>query len=171
MSKFTNDLRAALIQAKEGKDISREAGTGVWANYVRSTCFAEDHRNVEEFEGCHKKLVEHLNEMRELSKEEKNSLRSAKCVVSKAIQNGVDVWLRDADGTVTFTNGEPTPKGKTELQDAKTDFQRIMASIEGAQKKWDSETREAFTAVEMADIFGALALLTDSVMSARGTTE
>jgi hypothetical protein len=164
---YANSLRVALSQAKEGKDISREAGSGVWANYVRSTCYPYQPSNVEELDKAHKNLVETLEGMKELSKEEKNSLRSSKSVIGKAITNNVDVWKRDGDGIIELEDDMPMPKGKSELQEAKSDYERMVAYIDAAQKKYDSETREQFTKDELSDLWSKLALLADSVYQAK----
>jgi hypothetical protein len=165
---YESQLRSALTAAKEGKDISREAGSGIWANYVRSTCYPVQPRNVEALDNEHKALVERLESIRALSKEEKNSLRSAKSVIGKAITNNVDVWKRNDDETIECDDdGNPTPKGKSELQEAKSDYDRMKGFIEAAQKKWDSDTRESFTADELERLWGAIAVLADSVNSAR----
>lgn len=157
---YENQLRVALSQAKEGKDITREAGQGVWANYVRATCYPVAPSNVEELDSRHKELVQTLTDMKELSKEEKNSLRSAKSVIGKAVTNNVDMWNREDDGTIVHESGQPMPKGKSELSEAKSDFQRLMDGIKAAQSKYDSDTREQFTREQMkelADAYGALA--------------
>jgi hypothetical protein len=165
---FENQLRVALQQAKEGKDISREAGQGVWANYVRATCYPLQPDNVEQLDQSHKELVEKLEQLRELSKEEKNSLRSAKSVIGKAITNNADVWQRDDVGNMKCAeDGAPLPKGKSELQEAKSDFDRMMGYIDQAQKKWDSETREVFTNEQINQMWAALATLGDQVLAAR----
>lgn len=157
---YENELRNALSTSKDAKDASRSAGEGIWANYVRATCYPYAPHNVEGLESTHKNLVETLNNIRELSKEEKNSLRSAKCVVSKAITNNVDVWQRTDEGAVkNDDNGNPMPKGKSELNEAKSDFDRMMAFIEQAGKKYDSDTREQFTREQMSTIAGAYAAL------------
>jgi hypothetical protein len=44
----------------------------------------------------------------------------------------------------------------------------MMAYIEAAQKKWDSETRESFTSEELDRLWGAIAVLGDNVNSSRG---
>ena len=160
MSVFTTQLRSALSTSKDAKDASREAGQGVWANYVRSICYGNTLHNAEDVSAMHKSLVEELDQLRELSKEEKNSLRSAKCVVSKAVTNNVDVWQRDDSGNIIEEDGLPMPKGKSELSESKTDFQRMIGFIDQAQTKWDSETRDDFTNDElkaMADKYAALA--------------
>jgi transposase-like protein len=165
---YENQLRVALSQAKEGKDISREAGAGVWANYVRATCYPYTPSNVEELDSKHKEVVEQLEAMKELSKEEKNSLRSAKSVIGKAISNGVNVWKLNDSGTIeTDDSGNPMPKGKSELQETKSDFDRMMAFFDGAEKKWNSETREVFTAEELATLWGKIALLADAILQAK----
>lgn len=169
---FENQLRVALQQAKEGKDISREAGQGVWANYVRATCYPCAPDNVEKLDEEHKRVVAELEAMKELSKEEKNSLRSAKSVIGKAISNGVDVWKRDDSGSIeTDDAGNPMPKGKSELQEAKSDFDRMLAFLDGAEKKWNSETREVFTNDELATLWGKVALLADSILQAKNSQE
>jgi hypothetical protein len=115
---------------------------------------------MEGLDATHKALVANLNDIRELTKDEKNSLRSAKCVVGKAITNNVDVWQRNADEDVKHDdNGNPLPKGKSELNEAKTDFDRMMAFIEQAGKKYDSDTREQFTREQMSSIADAYAAL------------
>ena len=165
---YESQLRSALTAAKEGKDISREAGSGIWANYVRSTCYPVQPRNVEALDSEHKALIERLESIKELSKDEKNSLRSAKSVIGKAITNNVDVWQRNDDGSVKLDDSSnPMPKGKSELQEAKSDFERMVGFIDAAQKKWDSDTREVFTAEELEQLWGKLAVLADSVNSAR----
>ena len=164
---YENNLRVALQQAKEGKDMSREAGAGVWSNYVRSTCYPNAPQNMEELDSEHKRVVDALESMRELSKEEKNSLRSAKSVVGKAITNNVDVWKRDDSGMIETEDGFPMPKGKSDLQEAKSDFERMVAYIDAAQKKYDSETRDAFNQEQLQELWSKLALLADAVYQAK----
>jgi hypothetical protein len=164
---FENNLRIALQQAKEGKDISREAGAGVWANYVRSTCYPNTPSNVEELDKEHKRVVAELEAINELSKEEKNSLRSAKSVIGKAITNNVDVWKRDEHGSIEQEDCYPMPKGKSELQEAKSDYERMLSYIDAAQKKYDSDTREAFTTEQLSELWSKLALLADAVYQAK----
>ena len=164
---YENNLRVALQQAKEGKDMSREAGAGVWSNYVRSTCYPNTPQNMEELDCEHKRVVDALESMRELSKEEKNSLRSAKSVIGKAVTNNVDVWKRDEHGTIETEDGFPMPKGKSELQEAKSDFERMVAYIDAAQKKYDSETRDAFNQEQLQELWSKLALLADAVYQAK----
>jgi len=158
---YENELRTALSTSKDAKDASRNAGEGIWANYVRATCYPYTPSNVEGLDSTHKNLVATLNNIRELTKDEKNSLRSAKCVVAKAVTNNVDVWKRTDDGGFEKDdNGNPLPKGKSELNEAKSDFDRMMAFVEQAGKKYDSETREQFTREQMniiADAYAALA--------------
>ena len=157
---FNTQLRSALSQAKEGKDISREAGQGVWANYVRATCYPDTPSNVEQLDARNKALIAELDSIKELSKEEKNSLRSAKSVVAKAITNNIGVWQRDDNDAIIMEDSQPMPKGKSELSDVKSDFDRMMGFIDAAQKKYDSDTCEPFTTEELrtlSDKYAALA--------------
>jgi len=157
---YESQLRAALSESKDAKDASRTAGEGIWANYVRTTCFPNTPTNVEEFNAKHKQVVDNLDSIRELTKEEKNSLRSAKSVIGKAITSNVDVWKRYDDGFITMEDGNPMPKGKSELNETKSDYDRMVSFIEQAQKKYDSDTLEAFTVEQMstlADMYAALA--------------
>ena len=163
---FNSQLRSALSSAKEGKDISRQAGEGVWANYVRSTCYPDTPSNVEQLDARNKALIVELNAIKELSKEEKNSLRSAKSVVAKAITNNIGVWQIDA-GYIVKEDGQPMPKGKSELSDTKSDFDRMLGFIDAAQKKYDSETRDAFNQEELQELWSKLALLADAVYQAK----
>jgi hypothetical protein len=157
---YENELRNALSTSKDAKDASRNAGEGIWANYVRATCYPYAPSNMEGLDSTHKNLVATLNNIRELTKDEKNSLRSAKCVVGKAITNNIDVWKRaEGGGFETDAEGDPLPKGKSELNEAKTDFDRMMAFIEQASKKYDSDTREQFTREQMSSIADAYAAL------------
>lgn len=166
MSTYTNDLRNALSQAKNGKDTAREAGQGVWANYVRSTCYPYTCRDVQSLDVAHKALVEILGEIKELSKEEKNSLRSAKCVVGKAITNNVDVWQRTDSGEIVREDELPMPKGKSELQEAKSDYDRMMSFIDQANKKYESDTREIFTDEQLNSLASAYSSLAHAMIQA-----
>ena len=157
---FNSQLRSALSSAKEGKDISRQAGEGVWANYVRSTCYPDTPSNVEQLDARNKALIVELDAIKELSKEEKNSLRSAKSVIAKAITNNIGVWQLDDAGYIVKEDGQPMPKGKSELSDTKSDFDRMLGFIDAAQKKYDSDTCEPFTTEELrtlSDKYAALA--------------
>ena len=157
---YESQLRAALSESKDAKDASRTAGEGIWANYVRTTCFPNTPTNVEEFNAKHKQVVDNLDSIRELTKEEKNSLRSAKSVIGKAITSNVDVWKRDESAWIVIEDGNPMPKGKSELNETKSDYDRMVSFIEQAQKKYDSDILEAFTVEQMstlADMYAALA--------------
>ena len=81
-------------------------------------------------------------------------------MVGKAITNNIDVWQRNDDSTCKLDdNCNPLPKGKSELNEAKTDFDRMMAFIDQAGKKYDSDTREQFTREQMSSIADAYAAL------------
>ena len=159
MSVFSNDLRNALSKQQDGKDLSRVAGEGVFANFVRATCYPVTPSNVENLNTKVKELVDELDNISPLSKDEKNSIRSAKSVIGKAITNNVDVWKRDDDGTVTHENDKPMPKGKSELQEAKTDFERLIGFISAAEKKWGSDTRDVFSSDEYDELYGRVIAL------------
>jgi hypothetical protein len=64
-------------------------------------------------------------------------------------------------------DGYPMPKGKSELQESKTDFERMVAYIDAAQKKYDSESREAFNQEQLQELWSKLALLADAVYQAK----
>jgi hypothetical protein len=161
---YINDLRSALSIGKDAKENSRQAGAGTWANYVRSTCYPQTPATVEGLDSVHKELVEELNSIRELSKDEKNSLRSAKSVISKAVAKGVDVWQRDDSGCImTDEKGDPLPKGKSELQDAKTDAERLMGLLEQFDKTFNKESREPLLREELEALKDKLMAVAASV--------
>ena len=162
---YENVLRVALSDAKTGKDMSRSAGEGIWANYVRATMVGRSPRDAQDFDIIHKAVVADLDSIKELSKEEKNSLRSAKCVVSKAVVAGIDVWQRDEAGSVIHDDrDEPLCKAKSDLQAAKSDFERMMAFIVGATTKYESDNRDNFTADELQELATAYATLSHSMI-------
>ena len=149
---FISTLRNDLSASSNAKDVSRKAGEGVFANYVRATCYDQRITSVDKLETIHKKVIEELEAIKELGKAEKNSLRSAKCTVAKAVTNNVDVWQRDESGSILYENDLPMPKGKSELNTTKTDFQTMMYFIESARKKFESETRDVFTSEEQEQL-------------------
>jgi hypothetical protein len=161
-------LRDALVAQQNGKDISREAGAGIWGNYVRSVMsFAGQPVMCDgnAFEAKHNAVIEELNMIKELSKAEMNSLRSAKCVIKKVVEAGkpTTVWQYEADGTVRRDDyGFMQPVGKSELSDTKTDLQRMLAAIATMQKKIDSEACE-LGGTEAAEVAKALQTLTANV--------
>ena len=142
---FINTLRNDLQASANAKDVSRKAGEGVFANYIRSTCYDQRVTTTEQLETIHKNVITELETISELSKAEKNSLRSAKCTVAKAITSNVDVWQRDDSGNILYENDVPMPKGKSELNTTKTDFQHMIYFIESARKKFESDNRDVFT--------------------------
>jgi hypothetical protein len=157
-------LRSALQQGKQAKDASRQAGEGFWANYVRATMLDVERGDLEAFQRRHDQTVSDLNAIQELSKDEKNSLRSAKSVVGKAVTNNVDVWQRDDSGFIVCNEqGEAMPKGKSELQDAKSDFDRLCAFLDGFEKKFGSDTRDSLTAEELEVLKGKFLTISAAV--------
>jgi Mg2+ and Co2+ transporter CorA len=161
-------LRDALSSAKEGKDISREAGAGIWGNYVRAICSQHGQEIMvdgQQFAVRHAALMEELETIKPLTKEEKNSLASAKCVIKKVCEaeKSLNVWQYDADGKVVRDDfGYMQPVGKSELQDAKSDAQRMLASIAAMTKKLQSDSIE-MTGQEAAEVARALQTLTADV--------
>jgi hypothetical protein len=154
---YVSELRVALSQSKDAKEQSRKAGEGMWANYVRSIMLGHLPRTVDALETAHNSVVDDLNTIRELSKDEKNSLRSAKSVLGKAIGKGVDVWQRNEDGTMATNDaGDPMPKGKSELQDAKTDAERLLSLLEQFEKTFGKASRDPLTAEELDVLKGKL---------------
>jgi hypothetical protein len=154
---FITELRVALSDSKSAKEQSRKAGEGMWANYVRAIVLGYAPATTDRMETAHKAVCEELNTIRELSKDEKNSLRSAKSVLGKAIGKGVDVWQRNEDGTMATNDaGDPMPKGKSELQDAKTDAERLLSLLEQFEKTFSKESRDPLTADELDILKGKL---------------
>lgn len=143
MSSITS-LRSALRDQQNGKDMSRNAGEGIWAFYVRATMAPakqpECHTS-EEFERQHKGVVAELEAIEPLTPAEKNSLRSAKCVVKKMVDAGnpAGVWQTDAGTFKRNEDGELMPKGKSELQDKRSDKDTILKAIEGIRSKLTKE--------------------------------
>jgi hypothetical protein len=164
-------LRDALRNNEAGKDMSREAGSGIWAEYVRSTMSMAGQpviRSVEEFEAATNNVVAELEAIAPLTKHEKNSLRSAKCVVKKVVEAGkpLSVWKFDGSGSAERDEyGRLVPVGKSELQDAKTDIQRMLGYVAAIQKKLDSESIEMDVA-EYVELAKALQTVTASVWQA-----
>lgn len=164
-------LRDALRNNEQGKDMSREAGSGIWAEFVRSTMSTAGQpvlRSVEDFESATNNVVAELEALAPLSKHEKNSLRSAKCVVKKAVEAGkpLSVWKFDGSGSAERDEyGRLVPVGKSELQDQKTDIQRMLGYVAAIQKKIDSDTVELDVS-EYVELAKALQTLTANVWQA-----
>ena len=161
---FTQELRTALSSGKDAKDASRTAGTGIWANYVRATCYPNTPTNIEVLSDHHKNLVTELNNIQPLTKDEKNSLRSAKCVVAKAITKNMDVWLRDELGFIVVDT-DPMPVAKSELSESKSDYDRMLGFIEQANAKYSSDTRDEFTAEELSTLANLYSTLAHSMIT------
>ncbi len=170
MNEFITDLRRAITATVEGKENLRAAGAGLWASYVRSTMWENAPTNVEAFDARHAAVVAEMEEISPLSKEEKNSITSAKSVVKNAVLRGVDVWKRDGEGSITFDEaGKPIPRGKNDLQDAKSDFERMLAGVDSLIKKFGAETREPFSADELDTLAIRLLGLAESIASEKAS--
>jgi hypothetical protein len=161
-------LRTAMTSMVEGKDATREAGTGIWGNYVRSVMSQHGQpmmRDANEFAAVHTQVVEELEAIKPLSKEEKNSLTSAKCVIKKVCEAGksLSVWKYNEDGSVAKDEfGYMLPVGKSELADSKTDAQRMLAAIAAMTKKLQSASIE-MDGSEAAEVARSLQTLTADV--------
>ena len=148
MASSISSLRAALRDQQNGKDLTRNAGEGIWAFYVRATMAPAKQpecHNSEEFERQHKGVVAELEAIEPLTPAEKNSLRSAKCVVKKCVDAGqpASVWRIGGDGTFERNeDGELMPKGKSELQTPRSDLDSIKKAIEGIRSKLTKEDSE-----------------------------
>lgn len=178
MSDFVRDLRQAIsatILAKEGV---RAAGTGLWAAYVRATMWDNAPSNEDQFDARHTAVLAEMEAIAPLSKEERNSVTSAKSVIKKAVQNGVDVWKRDESGFVIMDeHGKPTPRGKNDLQDAKSDYDRMLAGVDALIKKFGADTREPFSQEQLDTLSLRLLGLAESIraeaaaLAAKGSKE
>lgn len=173
-----NNLRTALSGKESAAEAGRAAGEGIWTYYARAMLhFDSVPDTTDSFDHKHVALVGKLEAIRPLTKNERNSLISAKCVLRKAFENKVQVWRTDDAGSVIMTADAdgvqcPTPRGKNDLQDAKSDFDKIMACIENAKKKFCADTREPFTKEQYEELSRViLALAFDVGNQARAVVE
>lgn len=162
-----NALREAVAELTVAKNAATIHKGGTWANYVRATMYEDAPTNPDAFDARHTAVVAALEAIRPLSKDEKNSLSSAKCIVKKAVTNAIDVWQRDSDGNIAFDAGQPTPRGKSDLQNAKTDFDRVTDSIEALIKLMGKESREPFSEEQLETIASRLLVVAGNVSTER----
>jgi hypothetical protein len=161
---LSRDLFDALTLGAQAKENGRAAGAGIWGNYVPAVCYARaGGRDAEALDVAHKELVAELESIGPLTKDHKNSLTSAKSVVKKAIMNGVDIWRREADGSIVFEADKPVPRGKNDLQESKSDYEKVLAQVDALIKKFESETREPFTVAQLETIAGRLLVFAEGV--------
>lgn len=164
-----NALRTAISDAIAAKEAGTTAKGSLWANYVRATMYEDQPRDENTFDARHTSVCAALESIKPLSKDEKNSLTSAKCIVKKAVTNAIDVWQRDDDKNIVFEDGLPMPRGKSDLQNAKSDFDRVTDSIEALIKLMGKETREPFSDEQLETIAGRLLVVASNVASERET--
>jgi hypothetical protein len=158
-----SDLFAALNLSAQAKENGRAAGAGIWGNYVPAVAYARTATNAEELDEAHKNLISQLEAIGPLSKDHKNSLTSAKSVVKKAIMRGVDLWRRDDEGNIFWEDGKPVPRGKNDLQEEKSDYEKVLSAVDALIKKFESENREPFSIDQLETIAGRLLVLAENV--------
>lgn len=170
MNEFITDLRRAISATVEGKENLRAAGAGLWASYVRATMWENAPTSTDAFDARHANVLSEMEAISPLSKEEKNSITSAKSVIKNAVLHGVDVWKRDEKGFVIIDEGgKPMPRGKNDLQDAKSDFEKMLAGVDSLIKKFGAETREPFSAEELDTLAVRLLGLAESIASEKAS--
>ncbi len=160
---LARDLFDALTLGAQAKENGRAAGAGIWGNYVPAVCYVRSASDAEALDVAHKELIAELEAIGPLTKDHKNSLTSAKSVVKKAIMNGVDIWRREADGSIVFEDDKPVPRGKNDLQESKSDYEKVLAQVDALIKKFVSDTREPFTAAQLETIAGRLLVFAEGV--------
>jgi hypothetical protein len=162
-----NALRQSVADALAAKVAGTAAKTNLWANYVRATMYEDAPRDENTFDARHAKVCAELEAVRPMTKDEKNSLASAKCIVKKAVMNSIDVWQRDDSDNIVFEGSDPTPRGKSDLQNAKSDFDRVTDSIEALIKLMGKETREPFSDEQLETIASRLLVVAANVGAER----
>lgn len=127
-------LRTAITDTVNGRANTRAAGAGLWAWYVRAAMYEESPKDVEEFGKRHDSIAEELNTVSPMTKQEKSSIASAKSIIKNAVQQGFDVWQREADGSIKKDEaGHPMPRGKSDLQDAKTPLEKLLKTLSNGE--------------------------------------
>ena len=144
-------LRQQLHDIETAKEEGTEAKTNFWRDYVRTMMMDRNTSSPDDnkFNEDAKNLSASLNEQSPLSKNEKNCIASAKSVIRKAHNNGIPVFVTDEHGNqVMDTDGLPKVRGKSELQEAQSDYVRISKCLGMADKIMTREGRELFTTME-----------------------
>ncbi len=168
---LARDLFDALTLGAQAKENGRAAGAGIWGNYVPAVAYARNAHNAEELDASHKSLIAELESIGPLTKDHKNSLTSAKSVVKKAIMGGVNLWRLDDDGAIVFEDDKPVPRGKNDLQDVKSDYEKVLAQVDALIKKFEAETREPFTVAQLETIAGRLLVFAEGVNNEKQQAE
>jgi hypothetical protein len=132
------DLRTAIKDTVDGRANTRAAGAGLWAWYVRATMQENTPKDAQEFTARHATVVAELEGVLAMSKQEKSSLASAKSIIKNAVEAGLDVWQRNDDGSIKteeLSDGRMVqmPRGKSDLQNDKTPFEKLMAALGAAE--------------------------------------
>ena len=161
------ELRQSISDALAAKEAGAKAKGNLWADYVRATMYEDEPTSPDAFDARHAKVCAALEDVKPLSKDEKNSLASAKCIIKKAVVNSIDVWQRDEDGNIVHEGGKPQPRGKSDLQNAKSDFDRVTDSIEALIKLMGKETREPFSDEQLETIATRLLVVASNVATER----
>lgn len=161
------ELRQSVADAVAAKEAGTIAKGNLWTNYVRATMYEDAPTTVDAFDARHAAVVAAMEEVRPLSKDEKNSLSSAKCIVKKCVGAAIDVWQRDDSGNIVFEGGMPMPRGKSDLQNAKTDFDRVTDAIESLIKMVGKESREPFSDEQLETIASRLLVVASNVSTER----
>lgn len=159
---FIYELRASLTATDTAAEATRAAGTGLWASYCRSVMWGDNVPIcVDALDAKHTEVVAELEAIAPLTKSERSSLTSAKCVIKNAVANGKDVWRRDALGLTVECDeeGRPMPRGKNDLQDDKSDFEKVMKQLQALEKKVSSDTREHFTSDQLEQVAASIKTL------------
>ena len=145
----------------------RAAGAGLWSAYVRSAMLHNAPSTVDMFDTRHTSILADLDEIKPLSKEEKNSLTSAKCIIKGCVERAVDVWKRTDTGAIeTDDAGHPLPRGKSDLQNDKSMFEMLMKAATGMTKRMGADDAEPLSAEQRTLLAAAIM----DVMLAAGIT-
>ena len=133
-------LREELARIEQSKIEGQESKSNFWYHYVLETFDSAVHDDAESFVAQAKRVANALAEERPLTKNEKNSLASAKSVLKKCAAQNVSPYVLEADGTIAIDeNGARKVRGKSELQEEKTAYQKLMQSLGAAKKILEGE--------------------------------
>jgi len=162
---YVEQLRDSMTDVADAKENNRAAGGGLWTNYVRATMYNSEYGgSTDLFDVHHKEVMAACEAIRALSKDEKNSVASAKSIIKRCVRDGVDVWKRDALGShLLDATCEPIPRGKSDLQEAKTDFDRIVAMLDKVTKTYEADERDPFNKEQLDTIASKLLVLAENV--------
>lgn len=150
---FIKNLRQSIADTVTGRANTRAAGAGLWAWYVRATMSENAPTDENQFVARHESVKKELEEVAPMSKEERNSINSAKSVIKSAVIRGLDVWKRDATGTQELDEeGYAIPRGKSDLQNDKSDFDRIISMLSNVEKITQDEKFEPLSSEQKDEV-------------------